>query len=249
MLPPLILAVEFLTRVPLGGHKIWSPEAMAKAPRWFAFVGLGLGLFIAGLLWAFAQVLPQALAVLLAMTTLTLVTGALHEDGLADSMDALGGRDAAHGLEIMRDSRVGSYGVLGLGLLLALQATALLAMPLPWACATLIFAQTLGRGAMTVALSQGRYLREKGAGTGMDQPLEFGGMFVLMLATVVAWSLANGIALPFAVLATGFVTGLFCSALWRWAYLRRYGGDTGDLLGALHMFAATGTILGIAAWV
>jgi adenosylcobinamide-GDP ribazoletransferase len=244
----LILAIEFLTRIPLGGHRVWSEAAMAQAPRWFALVGLALGLVGAGLLWATAQILPQALAVLLSMAALTALTGALHEDGLADSMDALGGRDAERGLEIMRDSRIGSYGVLGLGFALAVQATALATLPLNWACAAMIFAQMLGRGAMSVALSDGRYLRAKGAGTGMDRPLGAQGMFVLMMATIGAWMLAQAIALPYPALATGFCAGAGLGALWRWAYLRRYGGDTGDLLGALHMLTVTGTLLGIAAW-
>jgi adenosylcobinamide-GDP ribazoletransferase len=248
MLTPLILAVEFLTRLPLGGHKRWSADAMAQAPRWFALVGLCLGGAGAALLWALAQVLPQALAVLLTIAALVAVTGGLHEDGLADSLDALGGRDAARGLEIMRDSRIGSFGALGLGLVLAVQVTALAGMPLEMACAGLILSQTFGRAAMTVALAQGRYLRAKGAGTGMDQSLGARGMFVVMLATVGAWMIAQGLGLGYAVVLTGFAVGLACAVLWRAAYLRRYGGDTGDLLGALHMVSATGTLLGIAAW-
>ena len=248
MLAPLILAVEFLTRLPLGGHLLWTPQAMAQAPRWFAAVGLMLGLAGAGLLWMLAQVLAQPVAVLLAMAALTAVTGALHEDGLADSIDALGGRDAARGLDIMRDSRIGSYGVLGLGFVLALQATALALLPLVWACAALIVSQCAGRAAMTLALSQGRYLRAKGAGTGLDQPLGAAGLGVVLAATGAALALAGLIALPPGALATALAVGAGCGAIWRALCLRRNGGDTGDLLGALHMITATGTLLGVAAW-
>jgi adenosylcobinamide-GDP ribazoletransferase len=148
----------------------------------------------------------------------------------------------------MRDSRIGSFGALGLGLVLAIQVTALADMPLAMACAGLILSQTFGRGAMTVALAQGRYLRAKGAGAGMDQPLGAGGMFVVMLASLGAWMVAQGLGLGYGAAATGFAVGLACAMLWRAAYIRRYGGDTGDLLGALHMFSATGVLLGVAAW-
>jgi adenosylcobinamide-GDP ribazoletransferase len=244
----LALAGEFLTRLPLGGMRAYSAERMARAPHWFATVGLGLGLAGAAVLGVLAHVLPHGVAVALTLGALVVVTGALHEDGLADSLDGLGGgRTPERALDIMRDSRIGSYGALGLGFALAVQGLSLVALPLAQAMATLVLAQTLGRALMTDALARDTYLRKQGTGSGLDAPLGKTGVLRVGAAVVVAIVL-GGMALPLGALGTALVCGVGAGTLWRAWVLNRLGGQTGDTLGALHMVAATATLLGASAW-
>ena len=247
-LAELVLAGEFLTRMPLGGLRAYSPERMARAPHWFALVGLGLGMTGAALLWALAQVLPHLVAVMLALVALAVITGGLHEDGLADSLDGLGGgRTPDRALEIMRDSRIGAYGAMGLGVAGALQAMALAALPLAQAMAALVLAQTLGRALMTDALARDPYLRAKGTGSGLDAPLGRAGVLRVGLAVIAAIVLA-GLALPLGALATMLAVGGIAGSLWRAWVLHRLGGQTGDTLGGMHMVAATAALIGASAW-
>jgi adenosylcobinamide-GDP ribazoletransferase len=127
----LILALGFLSRIPLPG-KVFSANADAKLSESadvFPVVGLAIALpatlvfFLASLIW------PPAISSALALITLTMVTGALHEDGLADCADAFfGARDVERRLEIMKDSRIGTFGALALIFVFALG----------WACFTQI---------------------------------------------------------------------------------------------------------------
>ena len=110
-LAKFVLAVQFLTRLPLRTDRLFTAERLAQAPRYFPLVGLLVGLASAAIFWLAALVLPSLLAVLLAVGAGLLMTGAFHEDGLADTFDGIGGgltRERA--LEIMKDSRLGTYG-------------------------------------------------------------------------------------------------------------------------------------------
>ncbi len=105
----LLSAAGFLTRLPVPGWIGWADDRMIRASRYFAAVGALIGLG-GGLVWWLAgQVAPGALAAGLALAAMIWLTGALHEDGLADCADGLGGgKSGSQALEIMRDSRVGS---------------------------------------------------------------------------------------------------------------------------------------------
>lgn len=248
-LSEIALAGEFLTRLPLGGMQAYTPERMARAPHWFAAVGLGLGVMAAALLGALSWVLPQSVAVILTLIALIAITGALHEDGLADSLDGLGGgRTPERALDIMRDSRIGSYGALGLGLIVALQGVAFAALPVVQAMAALVLSQTLGRAVMTGALARDPYLRAQGTGSGLNAPLGQTGAVRLGGAVVVAVILTS-LTLPLGAIATASICALLAGAAWRAWVLRRLGGQTGDTLGALHMVTATATLIGASAWV
>lgn len=116
----LRLGVMFLTRLPVG--RINNAPPLASLAWTFPLVGV-LPALIA---WAVFGLTDDALGAALAVGALVLVTGGLHHDGLADFADGIGGgRDRAHVLEIMRDSRIGSYGVLAVGLVLILQTLAI----------------------------------------------------------------------------------------------------------------------------
>ena len=142
-----VLAAQFLTRLPLRTDRLFTPERMAEAPRYFALVGLLIGSVCAGMFWLAALLLPHLVAILIAMGASLLITGAFHEDGLADTFDGVGGGlDTARALEIMKDSRLGTYGAAALFMALAVKAGALFALPPLWICAAFPLAHCLSRG-------------------------------------------------------------------------------------------------------
>src|SRR5262245_58591993 len=133
------VALQFLTRVPAPRWVGFEPAWLSACVRHFPLVGAGVGLWGAAVLWAALQFWPPMVAALLSLAGTVWLTGAFHEDGLADTCDALGGAvSRERALEIMKDSRIGSYGaialVLALGLKVALVA-ALVSAP-AWAPAS-----------------------------------------------------------------------------------------------------------------
>lgn len=242
-----LLAAQFLTRLPLPARG-YSPERWARAPQYFAAIGLVLGLMLALLFWAASQVWPQALAAVLILGVGFVITGALHEDGLADCLDGLGGgHDRAHALAIMRDSQIGSYGALGLGVVLGVQVTALATGPLATGMGALLVGHAVSRAMMAWTLGQGRYLRAKGAGTGLTRPLGRDG-WAMILATMLLTSLISFLFLGIGGVMSALVCGVLTGAAWRRWTLRKLGGDTGDTLGALQTISLTGALLGAMAW-
>ncbi|TCO73969.1 adenosylcobinamide-GDP ribazoletransferase [Rhodovulum euryhalinum] len=243
----ILLAVGFLTRLPVPPDPGYTSERMARATRYFPLVGLGIGAVLAVVYALAALVLPTVVAVLLALAAGVRLTGALHEDGLADMADGLGGGTTrAHALEIMRDSRIGSYGAVALGLVLALKAAALAHLG-AGAVAALVAAHALSRLAVLLTMARMPYARPDGkagfstAGPGQD------GMRIALatgLLTVLGLALASGLAAAVsAVLAAAAVT------LWLGAMLRRrLGGYTGDGLGAVQQLSETAILLGLLAW-
>lgn len=242
-----LLAAQFLTRLPLPPRG-YTPARWSRAPGYFALVGLGIGLILAGLFWTASQAWPQPLAAIVVLGAGLVLTGALHEDGLADTLDGLGGgRDRERALQIMRDSQIGSYGALGLGVILGVQGIALSTVPLANGMGALVIGHTLGRALMAYALGQGRYLRANGTGSGLDRPLGRTGWGVTLMAGAVAGLAALpllGLGSMLGAIAGGAVAGI----LWRRWTLHKLGGDTGDTLGALHCVALTGSLLGATAW-
>lgn len=236
-------ALAVLTRLPAGRLEAGD---FAAAPGWFAAVGLLIGavqalaLIAAGALWG------PWLGALAALAAGILLTGALHEDGLADIADALGARRAPErALEILRDSRIGTYGALALILMLAAQAAALAALgpAAPWA---LVVAAAFSRALMAVELSRGPYLRAEGAASGMT------GAWPLTALLAAAGALAGVAVLGFwglGIAVAGGAAGAHLAALATAAWARaRLGGITGDVLGAVQQAGMLGFLLGVLAW-
>jgi len=240
-----LLAVQFLTRLPVPARH--TPERMAAVPRWLPGVGLGIGALCGGVLLLAAQIWPPALAALAAVAAGLALTGALHEDGLADCCDGLGGgASAERALEIMRDSRIGSYGAAGLGLVLAARVLALAALAPPLAALALVAGHGASRAAVAHAIATMPYARQEGAGSAMPA-LGTGGL-ALALATGGAGLAALLLVAPPGAVAAGLFGLLAGAALIRRWLRRRLGGYTGDGLGAIQQAAELGLYLGLAAW-
>lgn len=237
-------ATIFLTRLPAGRA---NAQDFARAPGWFAAVGLLVGTVQAAVYLLASGLWGASLAALAAVAVGMLLTGALHEDGLADTFDGLGGgASAERALEIMRDSRIGSYGALALGLVLGATILALAQLGPGAAPSALVATAALSRAGMAVILRHGPYRRIQGTGTGMTGPQGAAGVVATAAAVAVAVALAT-VMLGGAVLSG--LAGLTIGAglIWLWAR-RRLGGVTGDILGAAQQLGALGFLLGVLAW-
>ena len=243
----LALAVQFLTRLPVGSAATYSAPRMAASPAWYPFVGMLVGLLAAGAYLAALTVWTQPVAILLALAAALLVTGALHEDGLADLCDGLGGgRDRAQALEIMRDSRIGTFGVLGLGLGLAVRVAALLALPALAVPVALIAGHGASRASMLAALAGGRYARSDGRAAPVSGGIGPARAAFGYLTGVAALAIA-ALAFPPVAIACAALGLVLANVLTRRVYGRRLGGYTGDCLGAVQQTGEIAVYLGLAA--
>ncbi len=237
-------AFQFLTRLPVAPSR-YDPDWLARGARYFPLVGLAVATIQAAVLLAAAALWPGPVPAVLALAAGLLVTGAFHEDGLADTADGWGGVTAERRLAIMTDSRIGTYGTVALVAALAIQAASL-SVPDPLlAAAALVGAGAVGRFAAVVVMARLPYA---GAGRKVAHPAERPGRGELVIAGGVA---ATGL-LPLAILAPpSLVPALAGGALLAWlpvrGTLRLLGGHTGDVLGAVATLFATGFLLGAAA--
>jgi adenosylcobinamide-GDP ribazoletransferase len=245
-----LAASSFLTRLPLTA---WSrspidalPPSLADSAWAFPVVGLVVGV-IGGLAYAIAGALhlPPLAAALVALVATILTTGALHEDGLADTADGFGGgATRERKLEIMRDSRIGSFGVIALVLSIGLRAAALAAIAERWqVLGALIAAHALGRGVLPAALRQLAPARSDGLGASAGRPEHNATLIALAIALVLA---VIGIGLRAGLMAA-IVAALVAVAM-GWLAERQIGGQTGDVLGAIEQGVETAALLAAAAW-
>jgi adenosylcobinamide-GDP ribazoletransferase len=238
-------AVRFFTRLPVPAWVGHSAEALNCSARYFPAVGLIVG-GIGALVYLLAlQLWPQPVAVLLSMAATIYVTGAFHEDGLSDAVDGLGGGwDKARILEIMKDSRVGSFGVAALWLALtgkfALLAT-LDAALVPWA---LFAGHVVSRFCSTVLLATMDYVREDLQSRAKPLATRLsGGAFAVALAFAVTGLLP----LPWDKALTGCLLAAAATAWLAGKFRRWLGGYTGDCLGAVQQVAEIAFYLGLLA--
>jgi adenosylcobinamide-GDP ribazoletransferase len=220
----LLLALQFLTRLPVRGPETLSDDALSRSSGWFPLVGGVIGLVVAAMFALGATVDPW-LGALLGWIGWIWITGALHLDGLADLADALGAahRDRARFLEVLRDPHVGTFGVIVLiiatGAKLVLLGVAARNDVALWFAAPLIAAWAR-LGAVTWSLWVPPLAR------GMGERFAWRASVPLVAVWTIALLLASGFLAPALVLAP--------LALLAWAlYLKRkLGGMTGDCLGA-----------------
>jgi adenosylcobinamide-GDP ribazoletransferase len=237
-------AVAFLTRLPMPHPDGAIPANFARAHRMFpvvgALIGTVVGLLCLGLR---AAGVPELAAAALALGGSAILTGALHEDGLADIADGFGGgrtRDAK--LEIMRDSRLGTYGAVVLLVSFATKLSALAVIPNGYVVPALIAAHALGRGILPAMSLNLPYARKDGLARNAGQPdattaVVAGGLALLIALLALSWSNAL-----FAALLAG-ASGLGIA----WLALRQIGGQTGDVLGGAEQVAETAVLVLLAA--
>ncbi|MDJ0366472.1 adenosylcobinamide-GDP ribazoletransferase [Hymenobacter sp. H14-R3] len=236
----LLLATQFYTRLPVPAWVGYSDEMLNKATVYFPLVGWLVGGVAAGVFAGASFLFRNAeVALLLSMVASILLTGAFHEDGFADVCDGFGGGwTAAKILAIMKDSRLGTYGVTGLGLLLAGKLLALRGLPPAAVVPALLLAHPLSRATALTCIYSHRYARAnedskaKPVAKKMSAPELAAGLLLgaLPLLAYAAWQRSPALLLVLLPLAA--VKTLLARYFQRWV-----GGYTGDCLGAIQQVA------------
>ena len=241
-------AAALLTSVPIGGfpfdRKEWS-----WAPAMFPLVGGVIGLVLWGV-WSFmaGPVGPLGAAAVTVVVGVML-TGAFHEDGLADTADALGGahnRDRL--LDIMKDPRVGTYGATALVASILLRTVFLADTP-PYALGALIMTHSLGRAVPVALMACLPYVTDPDVSRSSNVARVHTGQLVVCLgiALTVVLGLARVRLIPGSMAATVLIVATAVGALTYFVYRRRVGGVTGDLLGGSEQLTEI-AVLGTVAW-
>jgi adenosylcobinamide-GDP ribazoletransferase len=222
----LFTAFQFLTTFPAIIRRSFTAGEMGRSVGFFPLVGLALGGIFYGLASGLQVVFPSPVVAVFLLTAWLLLTRALHFDGFLDSCDGLfGGFTPERRMEIMRDSRVGAFGVAGGGLLLLAKYTAIVSLP---QLSGLVLAPVFGRWVLSMAIFAFPYAREKGLGRDMKDNVRWPQVTLASMITLLAgWLLAGWLGLLAFVLA-GIVLWLGAAFI-----LRRIPGLTGDSYGAL----------------
>jgi adenosylcobinamide-GDP ribazoletransferase len=243
------IALQFFTRLPIPRWVGFQPDWLHQASRYFPLVGLVVGMLTAAVYWLAALVLPPAVAVLLSTAAGIYATGAFHEDGFADTCDGLGGGTTRERvLEIMKDSRIGAYGAIGIALLLAVKCAALGHLPAPSVVAALCVAHPLSR-LMAASLIWGmEYARAEGKAKPMAERMS-GAEFLIAAGCCVPPLLAAAYTgwLDWRQLGIG-LAAMVLATLWFARKLHvRLGGYTGDCLGAVQQLTEAAFYLSVLA--
>ena len=239
-----LCALQFLTRLPTLSVD-FQPDDVTRSAPFYPVVGWIVGALCAGVLLVASRFWPGLPAGALAIAAGLLITGGFHEDGLADTADGLGGgQTPARRLEIMKDSRTGSFGVLAVWAALTLKAAMLASMTSVRAATALVLAHGAARALAVVAMGALPYARNpeeaklKPAPIGV-RPTEALIALALGLAPLFWFDPAHGVA-GVALAAGG---GGFLALTAR----RLIGGYTGDVLGAIEQVSEVGLLLGLGA--
>jgi adenosylcobinamide-GDP ribazoletransferase len=237
----LVDAVTFLTRVPLGTRTPDGPR-MARAVVWFPVVGACVGLAAGGVYFGASRVLPSFVSATLAVGSAVLLTGALHEDGLGDVADAFaGGATRGERLRILKDPRLGTFGMLAIALALLLRVGAAAALTPAHALLALPAAHALSRSASVAAIAVFRPV-EDGLGASYSRALTRPRALIGVLAGVaIAAGLLRLAAVPAVLAAGGAVAAIGLLAR------RKIGGINGDVLGAIQQLSEIAALLVAAA--
>ncbi len=226
----LLEAWAFLTRLPGGRHPD-SEQGLGRSVGWFPLVGAVIGALSGAVYWWLHSPLGAALAAVAAVAVNIVVTGAFHEDGLADTADALGGTTREQRLEIMKDSRVGTFGVLALILAVLVRVFAVSSLAPLDGFVVLVLAHMLGR-AMAVA-AMVTMPAVSGSGLGHSYTAHLSRVWTV---TSVVVSCAVAVFLGVSG-AAGLMSAAAAAAVVLMVARRAFGGITGDVLGAVEQAA------------
>lgn len=241
------IALQFFTRLPIPRWVGYQPQWLQQSSRYFPLIGVVVAAICAATYMAADWLLPAPVAVLLAVAAGIYLTGAFHEDGFADMCDGFGGgltRERV--LEIMKDSRIGAYGAIGILCLLAIKAGALVSLPPQIVAAAFFIGHPLSRLAAVSLIWLMDYARDEGKAKPMAQSMSTGEFVVAALCGLLpaiicgALGILDWSALVLATLAataSAWFLGRKCQ--------RRLHGYTGDCLGAVQQVAEVAVYLAI----
>ena len=230
-----LIGLQFLTRIHLVRQTVWTAEDFGRSTRFFPLVGLVLGICYALAAWLLLYALGmRSLTAALLLILPLLLTGGLHADGFMDTADGVfSGRDRARKLEIMKDSRVGAFGVVSFVMLMFVQY-ALLSDLAPMLFVPALFVMPIiGRLAMVLAVACFPYAREDGMGKTFADMADRSTVVIAALTTAILVLPWGALAAAALVLGTLFAL-LFCRII-----TNVLGGVTGDVYGAATVLTET----------
>ncbi|HMK86431.1 MAG TPA: adenosylcobinamide-GDP ribazoletransferase [Steroidobacteraceae bacterium] len=258
-----LAAAQFLTRLPVPALRGFDSSRLAQSARYFPLVGALIGATNVGVWWTASRWLPAAVSVGLMLAASLLLTGALHEDGFADTCDGLGGGTTAdRALAIMKDSRIGAYGAIGIVVSLGLKWTMLTAVPAAVIPLIVIAAHTVSRWCALGLIWRLPYLRSGDRSLDEAKARPFAGnlstgewalsgtiglIAVLLVAGLAARSSGDAhteAMLEARALAAGLAGAMLTALVFAFHLRRRLGGYTGDCLGAVQQLAELAFLLG-----
>lgn len=252
-----LLAVGFFTRIPVPRLPDFQERKLNHCAKYFPLVGMIVGLLGAAVFVLALRIFQRDIAILLSMAATIYLTGAFHEDGLADSADGLGGGwDSERILTIMQDSRLGTYGAIALFLMLLGKFLLLNALPVQFVAYALIIAHAVSRLCAVYVMATSNYVKASGKAKPLAHKVQVKDVFT---ATVFGF-------LPMVLLFCYFSTTIvgvgnaasfvLCMLLpvcvvwfwWRHKIQRWIGGYTGDCLGAMQQMIELAFYLGLVAY-
>jgi adenosylcobinamide-GDP ribazoletransferase len=222
------VAWQFLTIIPSPFRRQPKPRQVAAALSYFPVVAIIIGGLVYLANWGLNEVFSPYVSAALTLAVWVLLSGALHLDGLVDSCDGLAGGTPARRLEIMADSRVGAYGIIGVCIVLLIKYGALVALPETWRLETLLLVPMLGVWAMVFALFLFPYARKEGLGKHFKAGANGWRLAIVTLLTLAA---AGGLARWQGVIMMA-ITGLIALGM-GYFFKLRLRGLTGDSYGAI----------------
>lgn len=243
------IALQFFTRIPIPRWVGFDSAWLHHASRYFPLVGLLVGAIAATVYWAAASVWPAPVAVLLSTAASIYLTGAFHEDGFADMCDGFGGGATRERvMEIMKDSRIGTYGAVGITLLVALKCLLLAMLEPAMAIASLLLAHPISRLAAAALIWRLDYVRDEGKAKPLGQEMtdpEF--LIAACGAAVPAAVLGAAGFMPWLSIVLAIASAAIAAAWFGAKCVRRIGGFTGDCLGAVQQLSEVAIYLAVLA--
>ena len=238
-------AVGFFTRMPVPGWVGHSAAALSQCARYFPAVGLLVGGIGALVYWLALHLWQHPVAVLLSMAATLYATGAFHEDGLSDTADGLGGGwDKARILAIMKDSRVGSYGVVALVLALLGKFALLSGIDAALVPAALLAGHAVSRFGATLIMATLDYARDDESSK--SRPATHRPSLASLLLAA-GFALLPLLLLPLGKALAGIVLAALAATCLAAKFQRWLGGYTGDCLGAVQQVTEILFYLGLMA--
>jgi len=243
----LLVATKFLTIIPLLPRREDSREEMGRSLVYYPVVGLFIGLILAGLNWLLNLFLPEQVVNGLLLVSLVIISGALHLDGFIDTCDGIAGhKPVEERWQVMRDSRVGAFGIVGVVLLLLVKYISLSSISNPLLMTILIMMPVISRWSIVYALFAYPYARPEGLGKSIKESANlrrFTIATVLTLALCIAAAWLTGIEnfyLTGPVIILGTLLLIKVSAAY---FSKIFAGLTGDNYGAINEIAEVGVLI------
>jgi adenosylcobinamide-GDP ribazoletransferase len=241
-----LVALQFLTRIPVKSFEGFEPAWLDRSAKYFPLVGALVGVIGAAVIVGTTPFLPQPLPMLFGLAAAIAATGAFHEDGLADTADGFGGgQTRAQRLEIMKDSRIGTYGTIVLVIMLAIKGTALMQIGPIQMILAFIAAHAAARLPTVVAVRVMPYAGELDAAK--VKPLATAVSSGELGVAVIFGLLPGLLLLTPTTLTISLVVASAAAALLAYQSHRLIGGYTGDVLGAMEQVFETAFLVAAAA--